>query len=78
MNAAGNLPTRHFNTDPNLDGIQLITDYFADDTTDPFDKGFQLSMIFIGLREYIDTSYPGQTLYQNNFKYNFINKFVRH
>lgn len=29
-------------------------------------------MIFIGLREYVDTSYPGQTLYPNDFKYNFI------
>ena len=33
-------------------------------------------MIFVGLREYVDTSYPGQTLYPNDFKYNFINKFV--
>ena len=56
-------------------GIELILNN-GQSSADNYIKKIQMSMVFIGLREYVDTSYPDQILYPNNFIYNYADKFL--
>ena len=56
-------------------GIELILNS-AQNSGDNYIKKIQMSMVFIGLREYVSTSYPGQILYPNNFIYNYADRFL--
>ena len=60
------------NSDPTMDGLSLGLDLANIDVADQ-ERKVQLSMVFVGVREYSQGDYPKQVLFSDDFHFNAIN-----